>query len=140
MDFVRGEKIGLVGALMVFIGAFLPWASWGGFSASGTEGDGIITLVFGIIVGALIYFRSWDSKNKAISSVIGLLVLAIGVYDASNIASVADAPFGIGVEVGTGLYITVLGGLIVLLAGILGFLSEEPKGRTTRSNRKGGGL
>lgn len=138
MNLTKGEKIGLVGSVLTIIGAFLPWATWGAFSVSGTDGDGVLTLIFGIIVGALIYFRPWDNKNKAISLILGLLILAVGIYDAYNIANVAEAPLNVGVEVGTGLYVTILGGLIVLFCSIIGFLSKETPSRKIRSGESEG--
>jgi len=131
LGFTTGQKIGLVGAAIVVVGAFLPWVTWGVFSVAGTSGDGVITLIFGIIIGGLALGSSSNIKAAAVL-ILGFLVLLIGAYDASNVVSIAEAPFGIPVKVGTGLGATILGGLIVLVSGIVELAEKKPKNRSSK--------
>lgn len=48
------QVIGGIGALIVIVGAFLPWATWGLFSVAGIEGDGVTTLILGLIAGVAV--------------------------------------------------------------------------------------
>jgi hypothetical protein len=65
------------GALLV-VGALLPWATViapfvGTISAAGTDGDGVITLVLGLLVGAcgIVGLRSQRGKAAKIAGAIG---------------------------------------------------------------------
>ena len=121
------------GALLV-VGALLPWATViapfvGTISAAGTDGDGVITLVLGLVVGAcgFVGLRSQRGKAAKIAGAIGLVVAAvIGCYDVALISNAAgDVPeldLELHVSVGMGLWLTVaaamggLGGLFLTRA------------------------
>jgi len=117
----------VVGAVLVVLGAFLPWAKVGFLSVDGTEGDGILTLILGLaagLLGALGFLKG--AKGLLIGSIVCAgLALLIGVYDIANINSVVDGPFGLEVEVGMGLYLTVLGAA----AGVAGPILKLVRGR-----------
>ena len=106
------------GAAVVAVGAFMPWASVGPFSAAGTDGDGILTLILALGAGPLGAFGILKSKKGLLigSLICAALILAIAAYDTANISSVADGPFGLTPEVGGGLYLTLIGAV----AGIVG--------------------
>lgn len=129
IDLTRGEKIGIAGALLIFVGSSLPWASWGVFSVSGVDGgDGVITLLLALGAGALILFRSWDMKNGFSIVAIGSTSFVIGFHDASNVASIAGEPLGMSVDVGSGLYLTIIGGIVLASAGLLDLFFEKSNG------------
>jgi hypothetical protein len=121
------------GALLV-VGALLPWATViapfvGTISAAGTDGDGVITLVLGLLVGAcgIVGLRSQRGSTAKIAGAIGLVVAAvIGCYNVATISNAAgDVPeldLELHASVGMGLWLTVaaamggLGGLFLTRA------------------------
>lgn len=101
----------------------------GTISAAGTDGDGVITLVLGLVVGAcgFVGLRSQRGKAAKIARAIGLVVAAvIGCYDVATISNAAgDLPeldLELHASVGMGLWLTVaaamggLGGLFLTRA------------------------
>src|SRR5688572_940164 len=80
-----GEKLMLSGAAGLVIGAFLPWASAGPFDVAGTDGDGVLTLLLGLIIGAL----TWTRKAPRLVAVLIGLALFIGLYDLVDVGRVA---------------------------------------------------
>jgi hypothetical protein len=84
----------LLGACaLLVVGALLPWATAiapfvGTISAAWTDGDGVIALVLGLLVGAcgIVGLRSQRGKAAKIAGAIGLVVAAvIGCYDVATI-------------------------------------------------------
>lgn len=114
--------------VVIIIAANLPWASLGGLvSVAGTDGgrDGWITLVIAVIVGvvaavsAIIRKSSRIHLSAGIVAVIGgLLVTLIGIID---IADTSDK----GLDVGIGLTLTLIFGIILLVAGIVGIVKRR---------------
>jgi hypothetical protein len=121
-----------VSVLMVVIGAFLPWVKLGLLSASGTDGDGVITLILGLVAGALVL-----SSAKKGSGLIGCAILAIGAviagvaaYDFTNVSDAikqSNNVFVSNATVGMGLYLTGLGGVALLVGGIMTMGAGESK-------------
>lgn len=101
--------------LVVIIAAFLPWASFLGVSASGIEGDGVITLIVGIAGLAVLAFTSglfMEPRGGKVAD-IALIVLAaipalIGLIDTINAGGLAAI----------GMYLTLIAGLVWLGAAI----------------------
>ncbi|WP_256839225.1 hypothetical protein [Ornithinimicrobium faecis] len=112
----------LAGAVLVAIGSFLPWANvvLAG-PVYGTDGDGVITLgvavpvaVLGLIAG-LGKGRVW---MFAVTLFLGLIATAVGAYDLSNISSFVSGESM--ADLGPGLPVIVVGGLVVLGAAVFG--------------------
>jgi len=103
------------------IGAFLPWATAGPYSSAGTDGDGIITLLLGLLAGALVGAGILKRNTGLLvaSLLAAVVVLLIGVYDMANIGSQTDGPFGIEVTIGGGLYLTVVGAVAAAVGPIV---------------------
>ncbi len=121
---------GAFGAALSFLGALLPWARWGPYSAPGTDGDGLITLVLAIAIGmALLWaFLGYQRALVYIASVAAsVLILGIGIYDMSNVARLTDSSTG--VTIGAGLYLTVIGGLVGAGASALAALATVRTGQ-----------
>lgn len=111
------------GALVV-LAALLPWATLGPFSVAGTEGDGAITLTLGLLVAGLGIARGVGAKAKfwqvgvpVACLVCGLLVTLVGFYDTVNVSETASA--------GSGLILTILGGLGLLGAALFGLIRRD---------------
>jgi hypothetical protein len=151
-----------VGGLIVFLAAFLTWASvevtsriggplvgGGTRSVSGLEGDrlGKATLILAIAVLLLVVLLTTPAARSAgwiaLAVAGGLIVLLalldlIAISDASDLRErLADVPgCSQGIQctgertVGIGVYLTILGGLVVVVgallhAGVLGRLQER---------------
>lgn len=120
------EKVGIGAAGALLVGSFLPWASVGPFTVSGTDGDGTITLVLAAIAGALLWGR------KSVKIVLALFVLSLLVtgYDLGNISNVAgegdNTFFEVEVEVGVGLLLAFLGALTGTVATGLRLRKPQP--------------
>lgn len=98
------------GALMA-IGSFLPWARVGIFSVAGTDGDGIFTLIGGVVVALV------GTANRA-SVITGLGTVVVAGFSMWIVTSVFSN-FDIGDigSTGSGLYLTGLASLFALIAG-----------------------
>lgn len=102
------KQLGYVSAAVAAIGSVLPWASFLGASMLGIDGDGIFTLVLGLAVLAGIYLRGWDKPVSIGTTIAGGVCVLIPLIDLSQIASF-------------GIYVTLLGGLGLVVAGQSGF-------------------
>lgn len=110
----------------VVIGAFLPWvrASAGIFSVTraGIDGDGVLTLVLAAIGGVL--FAALRAQRQAAIAplVTGTIALAIGAYDLADVTSkahdLARTSF-VSASAGAGLYLTVVGAAVAVVASIV---------------------
>lgn len=98
--------IGVIGGF-VAIGSFLPWARAGIFTLAGTDGDGVITLIAGVVI-AVIAFVSKDKPSRPAR--IGVLLLfGIALYIAwtvfGNLSDDVES-------VGAGLYLVLLAAFV----------------------------
>ena len=118
--------LGLISALLIFIGSFLPWASvtsvFVAVSKSGLEGDGIITLFLALIIFAVLYLSYVRSKRRKLGAVaiiiLNFLVLVIGIVDAIDIAEMTvDSEYAF-IDIGEGLVLIIIGSLIGIVAGL----------------------
>jgi hypothetical protein len=98
------EKIGLGGSGLAIVGAFLPWATVFGTSIAGIQGDGVLTLIGGIVVAGLIWWRPWEKNTQIGTAAIGVLTVLIGFSAMTSVA-------------GIGIYLTLVGGLAMAYAG-----------------------
>jgi hypothetical protein len=102
---LAGNQVLRIGAgVGIVIGAFLPWVQVLGIGVAGTNGDGQITLVLGIVVIVLsLLAKRWAAITVA---VLGALCALIAFADMTNAAA-------------SGIYLTLAGGLVALGAGIV---------------------
>ena len=99
------QRISAVSVLVVVLAAFLPWVSIFGISATGVQGDGLITLALAGVGGILLAVTTGLFGKERVpgkKSQIGLLALAIivaliGLFDMNGAAAI-------------GLYLTLFGG------------------------------
>ena len=96
------------GAGVTIVAAFLPWYSILGSSVLGIEGDGIITLILSFLAIGLIWY--FDNLNRQVYAGIGLgaLITFIGLYHLTNFS-------------GAGVYLTIIGGVILIGGGVSGY-------------------
>lgn len=123
-----------VGAVGVIIGAFLPWISVSllGFSesVSGLDADGVITLVVAIVVAAAVVWK-WARATQILSVIGGLVAAGLGLLYISDPLAGVDFDSAAGEAIAQeaaspeiGLYVTALGGILLLVGGVMGLLSD----------------
>jgi hypothetical protein len=116
--------VALAAAAAVVIGSFGTWATalGGLLSKSGTEGDGVLTLVLAVValLGLWAFWREPRRWAAVGVLVLGVLIFAIGIYDLVDIENTAD------VSAGWGLY------LVVAASAILGPVSFDLTRRFVR--------
>jgi len=116
--------LSLFSILFVFIGSFLPWGilltGFGQVSKAGISGDGVLTLILSFIGFGVLYLHYIGKCNKIAFVVsiiiIGALIASIGILTAYDISGIADTDYS-SIEIGSGLYLTVIGGLGLILSG-----------------------
>lgn len=108
-----------VGAAGIIVGSLGPWATassaFGSMSMSGTEGDGVITLVGGGVVLLTIILRKY-----LVAWIIAVITGAVVAYDWSNLSRVVDENDSdfINTSVGWGLYVAGIGAIVAFASSI----------------------
>ena len=117
--FTTGQKVGFAGVATAAVGAFLPWLSVTALGATATkqgiDGDGSITLVLSLIAGALL-FAKYEGNYRWLSVVLGGVVALVALVYINDPLAGATAPSGVAVDVsvGSGVYLTALGGVLLV--------------------------
>jgi hypothetical protein len=112
----RTLAAGYAAALVVVIGSLGPWASFGPFSASGTQGDGIVSLALAIVAAFMVW--RWSGKpamwKLVIALIAAVLALATTGYEVVHVSN-SD------LTVGWGLILALLGstGLVLSAARLV---------------------
>lgn len=105
----------VIGALLMVIGSFLPWASMGEMSISGvSEGasDGWISAILGAIILAVSFARAgWRSLVLMILTAIGA---AFGVW---KLIEGLDIPAP--ASMGIGIWLLAIGGVLALVGAFM---------------------
>lgn len=112
--------------LLAILGAILPWAEGPfGSSVAGTEGDGIMTLIGGLVLIGLaagcwlsprsVAWRRWFVPGGGLIS--GAMLL-LAMYVMANVGDLAGESDGL-VRVGSGLYVTLVAGGLGLLGAVV---------------------
>jgi hypothetical protein len=125
-----GPVITLIGGVLVAVGSLMPWATvthaFGTLTVNGTEGDGRITLVVGLIlvlVAVLELAGTVSGRNVArdIALILAFVAAGIGVYQIVNLESrLGDVRSEFArASVGMGLYSVVGGGVLGVVGGFL---------------------
>lgn len=129
-----GRYAAMVGAILVAIGAFLPWGRVNDVVITGLEGDGLITLVGAIIVLLILFIKKiplW------ISMLIGLLMVGIGIAQTFSISEKIDeiksifASSLIGPNISGridfGIYLTIVGSTIIIFGTLIQLIKNLKK-------------
>lgn len=124
-DFSKAEGLGLVSALVIGIAAFLPWITAGveagpidvSASSTGIEGLGLLTLILAVVAVAIVLVMSFESQGSVATGIVGVLIGIVALWKIVDISGAASP--------GIGLYLTVLGGLGLVVAGIWGYQSQS---------------
>ncbi len=99
----------------VIVGSLGPWATattiFGTISASGTQGDGQLTIIGGVLIGLGVFL-----SKPLLSVIFAVLTSVIAIYDIVNVSASIDDNDAVGVSVGWGLWATaVCAGASVLI-------------------------
>lgn len=101
--------LGIGGGAAVILGSFLPWAEVLGITVSGFDGDGVLTLILGL-VGAGVAFMAmtrpvarWLLIVGAVAFVAAFLIFIVDYLD------VTDVPTA---SVGIGLWLVAIGSIV----------------------------
>lgn len=133
----RGLWTGLAGAVLVIIGAFLPWVSvasvFGNLGVNGIDGDGKITAGLAAL-GGLLLWLGWTNRSR-VSVIVTIVAAALAglvtLYDWSNVSDkVSDLNNGDAVRasIGIGLYATGIG-IVMLFASAFDMCSDVDASR-----------
>ena len=137
-DLPRGAKITLGGALALIVGAFLPWASIDSrlrsATVSGVDGDGVLTLLAGAAVVAIVVLGAWRKREIIASAVAGGIsgLVALNIY--TNISSYGGLSGRVSVEMG--LYLTILGAALLVVGPIDTYRSRDGFAPTPATRRQ----
>lgn len=107
----RERAWGLASAVAVVVGSLGPWATFGPFAKNGLDGDGVITLVLGLLVLAAVWLR----RAPLAVLVAGALVALIGIIDTIDVAGsdvLSPSP-------GWGVLLTAAAGISVVAWAVL---------------------
>lgn len=123
-----GPVISLVGAALVVLGALMPWATlstaFGSVSIPGTEGDGEIVLILGVVIAVLATLELTRQPRLGLRIGVGVcagIALLIGLIDFSSITDhIRTENLEAGVaSVGAGLYAVLLGAGVAIAGAVL---------------------
>ena len=129
-----GAVLMIVGGALSIAGSFLPWAKASvqsiSATANGMDGDGELTLILGIalaVFGVISLTRSVRPVT-ILGIVAGVLIAAIGLYDASTVKDDIPAEAiagGLKVTVEFGLWIVIAAGVIGTIGGVLALMAGK---------------
>lgn len=113
-----------LGAIAIVIGSVTTWASvsdsFMSHDIKGTEGDGVLTLIGGIAILALLFVRKYLG-----GIIVGVVTGGILMNDLANVASLVDDEEFATVSIGWGLYLATIGAVVAVVALILLKRSER---------------
>ncbi len=127
------------GAALVILGAPLPWAEVsapfvGTLTKSGTEGDGVITLILGFALvglGAPAIFGGKRLKiglglGALVVAVLVLLVAVVDIVDVQDIVNDIEAEGAVATaSVGIGLWLTAIGGALAFAGAAVALVKRS---------------
>jgi hypothetical protein len=129
----NGGALAIAAGALVMLGSFLPWVTLhavfiGSISKNGTEGDGVLTLLFGL--ATLLYgvtrltARTLPKPLVYTPLVMAALTAAIALYDMvdvqSHIADLESDAEGLATaSIGVGLWMVLIGAVLSAVAGVV---------------------
>jgi hypothetical protein len=107
------EKIVGGAAVVTAVAAFLPWASILGFSKSGIDGDGQITVVLALIGIALVATGQLRRRRIGyLQAVLGAFVTFVGIADMTSVSAI-------------GLYLTLFAGIAWTIGAVMALRAPQ---------------
>ncbi len=137
--------LALVGGCLMVLGSLFPWAQvvsvFGTVTVNGTEGDGKITIVLGLVVAVLglLAIANRRAKLHILVPILGLVGGGIGLLDLLNASSKFESVASDGFvhpSIGIGLYLVILGGIATLVAALFGATNRSVPATNTFANNR----
>lgn len=135
----HAEIFGGICALFCLVGAFLPWGTvssvFGSVSVSGIDRDGMITFILSLLAFGALYWGVMKKKEGVASVAIillGLIIALIAVVDGNSLAELSSESEYVYMQVGMGLYITGIGGVGLIFAGLWIFSKRVKSDKSSR--------
>lgn len=129
-----GRYAAAFGAILIIVGAFMPWGKVDEVVTTGMDGDGLITLVLAIVVFLSVFIKKIP---LLFSSILGALVAAIGVAQTFSITQKIDeiksifASSLIGPNINGridfGVYLTIVGAAFVVFGTFIQWIKNRKK-------------
>ena len=138
---VAGLAIGALGAVLLVIGALLPWITVLDQSPNGLDlEDGWLTVGLGVAaLVILLLITIFGRTGRWMALIGGFLVLAMSVLN--SFAAVRDMDLGaadllLGASVAYGLYVVLIGGILMGLGSLVLLVlgAKGSRGRTASSS------
>lgn len=119
-----------MGALVITVGSFLPWATVEVFGVSinktGTSGDGKITLALGLVTFVLLGVKKWGAVLACMVMLVSSCIALYDITDTSRrIGEINDMSSAVDASIGFGLWMVTIGSLCGLVAA--GGLASEQR-------------
>lgn len=131
-----GRNLILLGGFTMAVAAFLPWGEVASVSVSGIKGDGVITLIVGLLSILIVFVKRLPVWMVIITGVIGAIVAIIDISEMSktinSVASVLgssnqDYAFTKVTGVGIGLYTTLIASILIIAGGLIKQFQKQRK-------------
>lgn len=103
----------LVGCGAVAVGALLPWIATPQATVTGLDTHGLLTLPTAVLIPVQGILQGWSRRATLVATILGLFLFSVGFVYVTLLFPAA----------GVGLYLTLLGGLAVTVAGYGGWRS-----------------
>ena len=121
--------ITILGGILLAFGSLLPWRTatfplGGSISTAGTEGDGVITLILGLVVGAagLVIAMQDGSRLASVVGIVAAVASSIATFVAFGSAREAvDLVEAAGLStasIGIGLWVVAIGATAALIGSV----------------------
>jgi hypothetical protein len=111
------------------LGAIGPWATaFGVFSVAGTEGDGVIVLVAGLVVGGMVLLSQRRGRGRwtlVVAILAAVVAAATSIYDMANIQNAISNSDGL-VSIGWGLWFDCFASVGAIVAVVFMWRASDP--------------
>lgn len=108
--------LGVLAAVALIGGSVGPWVVAGIFSVGGTHGDGLITLIAGVVALVPIVIGRWPGLVLASA----LVAASVAIYDLSRIIPITGSTELFSISLGWGLVLATVASLGLLAVALVG--------------------
>lgn len=129
-----GRYAAFLGAILVIIGAFLPWGKVNDVITTGLDGDGVLTLIGAVVIFIMLFIKKiplW------VSMIVGILIGAIGIAQTFSISEkiseiksmFASSLIGpnINGRIDFGVYLTIVGAAFIVFGTFIQWIKNRKK-------------